>query len=98
MTIGDWNARKRTIKLHQTPERTHAPAKTARQGRTPYPAQDRGTLRDIERFERTGSRRVAKTCRRASRPIPNGRRFRYLQHPARPRKKRVVSSCRLVVK
>src|SRR5258708_2794746 len=28
LTMGDWYARTRTIKLHQTPERTHAPAKT----------------------------------------------------------------------
>src|SRR5580700_11897633 len=37
--IGDCYARTRSIKLYQTPERTHATAKTARQGRTPHSAQ-----------------------------------------------------------
>src|SRR5579872_2879378 len=29
LTIGDWYARTRSLKFYQTPERTHAPTKTA---------------------------------------------------------------------
>src|SRR2546429_10019007 len=70
-TMGDSNARTRTIKLHQTPERTHAAAKTARQGRTPHPAERRARG-SVERFERTGYGRTATACCRASRIVSNG--------------------------
>src|ERR1700719_3420316 len=65
LTIGDSNARTRTIQLYQTPERTHAPAKTARQGRTPHPTQGRPSG-SLERFERTRYGRIAASCRGTS--------------------------------